>query len=72
MTKEELKSEIELVLKNKPPYMRDGQWIFNYMDYTYGASIIQKVQQEDRVDCFYRNDKVEEFLECCLKRINNR
>lgn len=68
MTLEELKKEIFSV--PQPPYWRKGQFVFNYIDQIYG--IARKVQYIDRVDCFYNDDKIDAFLECVIKRLNNQ
>ena len=66
MTLEELKKEIYSV--PQPPYWREGQFVFNYIDQIY--SVARDVQFKDNVDCFYRDDKIDEFLKCVIKRLN--
>lgn len=68
MTLEELKKEIYSV--PQPPYWRKGQFVFNYIDKIY--DVARDVQFKDNVDCFYNDDKIEEFLECVIKRLNNK
>ena len=65
ITVENLKKEI--FSEEKPHGWRDGQMVFNYMDEMYGVS--RDVQFNDKVDCFYNDGKIDEFLECCRKRI---
>ena len=66
MTVQELK---DLIYSTpKPPHWRKGQFVFNYIDQIYG--IARKIQYIDRVDCFYNDDKIDEFLECAIKRLN--
>ena len=67
MTLEELKKEIYSV--PQPPYWRKGQFVFNYIDQIY--DVARDVQFKDNVDCFYNDDKIDEFLECVIKRLNN-
>ena len=67
MTLEELKKEIYSV--PQPPYWRKGQFVFNYIDKIY--DVARDVQFKDNVDCFYNDDKIDEFLECVIKRLNN-
>ncbi len=67
---EELKHEVGIALKNRPPYIRKGQCVFNYIDSTYGVA--RAVQFEDEVDCFHRDDMIDRFLELCLLRINKK
>lgn len=66
MTLEELKKEIYSV--PQPPYWRKGQFVFNYIDKIY--DVARDVQFKDNVDCFYNDDKIDEFLECVIKRLN--
>lgn len=67
MKLEDLKKEIKYSVK--PKNWRKGQFVFNYIDKTYGVARI--VQFNDGVDCFYNDDKIDEFLTHCLKYINN-
>ena len=67
MKPEELRKEIGQALSMKPAWLRKGQFIFNYIDFEYGVARI--VQYEDNVDCFYDDSKIDEFIECCAKRI---
>lgn len=69
MTFEELKNEVYSVMQNKPEQWRKGQFVFNYIDATYG--IARTVQFEDHIDCFYNDEAIDTFLECCIKRLNN-
>lgn len=68
MTKEELK-KIVLDAMNvmKPKDWRKGQFVFNFIDANYGVA--RAVQFEDRVDCFFRDDKIDDFIERCALRI---
>lgn len=67
-TLEELKNEVMTEAQNRPPYIRLGQFVFNYIEYVYGVA--RQVQFDDKVDCFYLDKNIDEFLECSLKRIN--
>lgn len=67
MTIDELKKEIFSV--PQPPQWRKGQFVFNYIDQVYGVA--RDVQFKDNVDCFYNDDKIDTFLECVIKRLNN-
>lgn len=68
MTKEELKKEIDN-FPEKPIQWRYGQFVFNYIDHFYGVARI--VQFEYKIDCFYDDDKVDEFIEKCVEIINS-
>ena len=67
---EELKHEVKKAIDNRPPYIRKGQCVFNYIDSTYGVA--RAVQFEDGVDCFHNDDMINRFLELCLLRINGK
>lgn len=68
MTKEELKNIVLTAMDTmKPKDWRKGQFVFNYIDANYGVA--RTVQFEDRVDCFFRDDKIDDFIEKCASRI---
>ncbi len=78
MTKEEL---LDQICPNKRPnHIRKGQYIFNWIDQHYQnkvysepnlyISIAREVQFIDKIDCFYDDSKIDEFLDACLNRIN--
>lgn len=66
MTLEQLKKEIDYNVK--PKHWRNGQFVFNYINATYGIS--RAVQFNDGVDCFYNDNEIDNFLSHCLKYIN--
>lgn len=68
MTLEEFKIEILKATENKPKEWRLGQFVFNYIDEKYGVARI--VQFQDGIDCFYINDKIDDFINACYKYIN--
>ena len=68
MTFKELKAEIEN--QEIPSWSRYGQFVFNYIDETYGVA--REVQYEYNIDCFYRDDLVDDFLEICAHLITKR
>ena len=69
MTYEELKDIVMSAMDTmKPKDWRKGQFVFNYIDANYGVA--RAIQFEDRVDCFFQDDKIDDFLECVIKRIN--
>lgn len=67
MTYEEFASAVFSRVKSSPKFWRYGQAIFNIVDYEYGVA--RDVQSIDNVDCFYNDDKVEEFLTKAYVRI---
>ena len=69
-TFEELKNEVMTEAQNRPSYIRLGQFVFNYIDSIYGVA--RQVQFDDKVDCYYLDKNIDEFLICALKRINEK
>lgn len=67
MTFRDFKNEIDNVIINRPKSWRKGQVVFNYIESKYGVA--RAVQFEDGIDCFYRDDQIEEFLQKAYKRI---
>ena len=67
MRKEDLKKEIDEMIKSKPSNWRDGQFVFNYINAEYGVA--RDVQFIDGVDCFFIDEKIDEFIEKCAERI---
>lgn len=68
MTKEELKKIVlDAMSVMKPKDWRKGQFVFNFIDANYGVA--RAVQFEDKVDCFFRDDKIDEFIEKCAERL---
>lgn len=68
MTVQELKNEVYSY--EKPKNWREGQFVFNMVDELYGVA--RTVQFVLGVDCFYNDDKIEEFLIKSVEVINNR
>ena len=48
------------MIRYKPEDWRRGQFVFNYIDERY--SVARCVQYVDGVDCFYDDEKIEEFI----------
>ena len=67
MRAEDLKKEIDKMIKSKPSNWRDGQFVFNYINAEYGVA--RDVQFIDKVDCFFIDEKIDEFIEKCAERI---
>ena len=44
-----------------PPNWREGQFVFNRVDELYGVA--RAIQFIDKVDCFYDDSKIDEFIE---------
>lgn len=66
---QELKAEVMERAKFKHHYLRLGQFVFNYIHGFYGVATSVKV--EDGIDCYYNDGLIDDFLKCCVKRINN-
>ena len=69
MTGTELKVEVLKAMENKPKEWRKGQFVFNYIDEKY-APVARQVQFIDKIDCFYRDDKIDAFIDACALRID--
>lgn len=67
---EELRREIIEAMKNKPTYIRDGQFVFNYIDEKYGVA--RKIQFQEGIDCFYDDSKINKFIARASQRIGQQ
>lgn len=65
MTLKEFKEDVLNQIKNLPPQWRKGQKVFNYIDSKY--CIARKVQFDYGIDCFYRDDLIDKFIETSYK-----
>lgn len=66
MTLEEFKNSIYSI--EKPSNWRDGQFVFNTIDKLY--KVARKVQFENKIDCFYDDSKINQFIIACFNEIN--
>lgn len=64
---EELRREIIEAMKDKPRYIREGQFVFNYIDEKYGVA--RAIQYEDKIDCFYDDSQINTFIAKASQRI---
>lgn len=71
MTGTELKAKVLKAMENKPKEWRNGQFVFNYIDEKY-APVARQVQFIDKIDCFYRDDMIDDFIDACALRIDNQ
>ena len=53
---------------DKPLQWREGQFVFNRVDELYGVA--RAIQFNDKVDCFYDDSKIDEFLDRVLIYLN--
>lgn len=67
MTTEKLKKEVLDAMENKPNWSRKGQFVFNYIDEKYGVA--RTVQFVDKIDCFYLDEKIDDFINAAAKYI---
>lgn len=65
MTLKEFKEDVLNQIKNLPPQWRKEQKVFNYIDSKY--HVARKVQFDYGVDCFYRDDLINKFIETAYK-----
>lgn len=66
MTLEEFKNSIYSI--EKPSNWRDGQFVFNTIDKLY--KVARKVQFENKIDCFYDDSKINQFIVACFNEVN--
>ena len=66
MTLEEFKNSIYSI--EKPSDWRDGQFVFNTIDKLY--KVARKVQFENKIDCFYDDSKINQFIVACFNEVN--
>jgi hypothetical protein len=71
VTFEEFIQDIYIEMGDKPKDWRKGQFVFNYIEENYG-DVAREVQFQDKIDCFYNDDKIEEFIEACYKRLKDK
>ena len=65
MTYEEFRGDIFKNIKDLQNSWRKGQKVFNYIESKY--KIARKVQFDYGVDCFYRDDLIDKFIETSYK-----
>lgn len=56
-------------VKSSPKEWRRGQAVFNVIDEKFGVA--RDVQFGDGVDCFYDDSKIEEFIKCSWRRLQD-
>jgi len=59
----EFRAEILTAMENRESHLRKGQFVFNYIDANYGVA--RYVQFIDGIDCFYNDDKIDQFIDKC-------
>lgn len=64
---EELRREIIEAMKDKPRFIREGQFVFNYIDEKYGVA--RDIQFQDNIDCFHDDSKINTFIAKATQRI---
>lgn len=67
ITVEELKKEISEI--EFPKNWRKGQSVFNYIDAVY--RVARNIQFEYRIDCFYNDKYIDDFLDKAVELINH-
>lgn len=65
MTYEEFRSDIFKNIKNLSDDWRKGQKVFNYIDSKYHVARVLQFKYD--IDCFYRDDLIEEFIKGAYK-----
>ena len=54
-----------------PIHLRLGQRVFNAVEELYG-NVARKVQIEKDIDCFYNDDKIDEFIAATWELIDKK
>lgn len=67
MTYEEFRKDVFNGIKSLNNNWRKGQKVFNYIDSKY--HVAREVQFDYNIDCFYRDDLIDEFIEASYKLI---
>lgn len=66
------KSVLKEIFKEPvPDWSRLGQHVSNRVHDLYG-SIDKQIREEDKIDCFQRDDMIVPYIECVVKRLNRR
>ena len=60
---------LDYVENLKPKQWRKGQAVFNFIDDVYGVA--RDVQYIDKIDCFYEDKCIDEFINSAFLRITN-
>jgi hypothetical protein len=71
MTKEELLAEIYKAMPSTSHYINKGKFVFEYIEKKYG-NVAREVEFIDKVNCTYADNKIEEFIECVIRRAYNK
>jgi hypothetical protein len=62
ITYDNFRNTILLLMETeKPKQWRNGQFVFNYIDSTYGE-VARISQFRDRIDCFYNDENIDAFI----------
>ena len=64
-----LKAEVMERARFKHSYLSLGKFVHNYIHGFYGVATSVRVY--DGIDCYHNDRLIDDFLECCVKRINN-
>ena len=54
----------------KPKEWREGQFVYNIL-YKINGTAVLVTKYAHNTDCFYNDDKIDDFIECWTKLINN-
>lgn len=70
MTYEDFVNKIMDEATHCPKEWRKGQAVFNVVDQVYGVA--RRVQLSYGIDCFYHDNKIDEFLQACWPELNKK
>ena len=66
LTFDQFKDSVYESIKTRPNNIRKGQQAFNFIDDTY--LVARYVQFDDKIDCFYDDSKIDDFIIASYKR----
>lgn len=67
-TLEEFRNEVlDYAYNHKPVEWRYGQAVFNYIDEHY--NVARRVQFIDKIDCFYNDELIDQFILLSYKQL---
>ena len=70
MTHKEFTSKIWAIVDEYPDDWRPGQKVFNACAELFG-SVAREVQFIDGVDCFYNNQRIDDFINAVWERVKD-
>ena len=70
ITFEEFENEVKTAINNRSPYLRPGQAAYNYVYDKFG-DIATKSQYKYGIDCYYKDEIIDDFIKKCYEILSN-